>query len=74
MASKREMVRYNKQKILHAFVVQLRRERRVYGPHAAVACDQLIDEFTRRADLAPEGPPPGHKALPGLEVTDDNAI
>jgi hypothetical protein len=72
MASKRELVAENKRILLRGLRETLQRHRSSYGPHATLACDQLEAEFARRACLEPEGPPPGHKPLPGLEVTDDS--
>jgi hypothetical protein len=71
VASKRDLIRINKALILKGLVTQLRQSRDTYGQHAATATDQLIAEFARRANLGPDGPPPGHSPLPGLEGTHD---
>lgn len=66
MASKRELVAENKRILLRGLLDTLRRHRGSYGPHAALACDQLETEFARRACLEPDGPPPGHDPIPGI--------
>jgi hypothetical protein len=69
VASKRELIRTNKALILKGLVTQLRQDQNTYGPHAATAATALIAEFVRRANLGPDGPPPGHAPLPGLEAS-----
>jgi hypothetical protein len=69
MASSRELIAENKRILLRALIGALASTRVTYGPHAQTAADQLTAEFTRRSRSEPDGPPPGHKTLPGLETS-----
>jgi hypothetical protein len=68
VSSTRQLVAENKRIILGFLLSHLRIQRSGYRGHAAIAADQLIVEFTRRARFEEQGPPPGHAALPGLEA------
>jgi len=68
MVRKRELIAENRRIILGGLIPRIRANMSGYGPHAAEAACALIEEFTRRAQLPPEGPPPGHPPLPGLEA------
>jgi hypothetical protein len=64
MTDQREM----KRAILRDCAQWLATSRDGYTERGRKACDVLIAEFGRRARLLPDGPPPGHPQLPGLEA------